>query len=246
MKIFRETFGGLLFALLSTVIVAGALILSFVEGSAAPSLPPRATETPFELPTYLPVEVTLTPTANTPTITPTTACRLPAGWVEYVVQYGDDLGGLANDAGVTPEQLREANCLVSAELVAGTVLFVPQLALTKTLTPSPSPTSSKCGPPLGWIAYRIQSSDTLFRISRIYGVSVPQLQFANCMGSSTFLRVGDLIYVPNVATRTPEFTQTGTNAPTQASTLETIYPSSTLTSTPTQDFTATPGDYPAP
>ncbi len=246
MKIFRETFGGLVFALLSTLIVAGTLILSFVEESAAPSLPPRATETPFELPTYLPVEGILTPTANTPAITPTTACRLPDGWVEYTVQYGDDLADLADEAGLTPEQLREANCLMSTELVTGTVLFVPQPALTKTLTPSPSPTASRCGPPLGWVTYRIQSSDTLFRISRIYGVSVPQLQFANCMGSSTFLRVGDLIYVPNVATRTPEFTPTGTNAPSQTSTLETIYPSSTSTSTPTQDFAATPGVYPAP
>lgn len=246
MKNLKEPFGGLLFALLSTVIVLGALCLSLIEGSAAPNLAPRASETPFELPTYLPIEVTLTPAAHTPTVTPTTACRLPAGWAEYVIQYGDTIADLAQGAGITADQLVEANCLVSTELVPGTVLFLPQLALAQTATPSPSLTPAKCGPPLGWITYRIQSSDTLFRISRLYGVSVPQLQFANCMGNSTFLRVGDLIFVPNVATQTPEITPTGTNPPTQTSTVETQYPSSTNTSTPTPDLAATPVGYPAP
>ncbi len=246
MKIFKEPFGGLLFALLSTVIVLGVLILSFVEGNASPTTPPQATETQFVLPTYLPVEVTLTPTVFTPTVTATTACRLPVGWVEYVVQYGDALDDLAQAAGLTSEQLRDANCLVSTELVPGTLLYLPRLSQTKTPTPSPSLTPSKCGPPVGWVTYRIQASDTLFHISRLFGVSVPQLQFANCMGNSTFLRVGDPIYVPNVSTSTPEITQTGTNTPTQTSTPETLSLSPTSTSTPTQDFTATLSGYPIP
>lgn len=244
MKHLREPFGGLLFALLTTLICLGALTVSLVEGMAGPTLPLQATETPFVFPTYLAIQTTAAPALNTPSATATAACQQPPGWVEYIVQFGDDLQDLAQGAGLTVDELREANCLVSTDLVAGTILFLPQSALTETSTPSPAPL--KCGPPAGWITYRIQSSDTLFRISRIYGVSVPELQFANCMGSSTFLRTGDLIYVPNVATSTPEITPSGTNLPTQTSIFDTVYPTETPTQTPTPIPTLTSTDTETP
>jgi LysM repeat protein len=253
MKMFREVFGGLLFALLAAMLVLGALTVSLVEGQSGPLLLVQPTETPFELPTIQPgrtilTSATVAPITSTPSATATITCPQPAGWMEYVVQYGDDLGELARKVNLSTDELINANCLLSMELVPGTVLFLPQTSQTVTNTLTPSATAVKCGPPAGWIQYRIQSQDTLFRISLNYGVSVPQLQYANCMGSSTFLRVGELLYVPNVATRTPSPSATvvGTNAPTQTSIIETATETPTPTSTPTLESTAATEGYPAP
>lgn len=247
MKNLREIFRGVLFALLTALIVLGALTLSLVEGMTGPTLP---TETPFELPTYLLAQTPIATGIATFTPTATTTCPKPAGWVEYVVQFGDDLDRLALEAGLSTVELREANCLLSAELVAGAVLFLPQPSQTVSSTPSPTAAASRCGPPAGWILYRIQSQDTLFRISLNYGVSVPQLQYANCMGSSTFLRVGETLYVPNVATRTPTLIATlaGTNTPMQTSTSEmkTATATASPTMTPTTESTTVTVEYPAP
>lgn len=244
MKNTRELFGGIISAVLILLIVLGALTLSLVEGMSSPILPLEATETAFELPTYQVVFATTVGPISTPTVTATIACAQPPGWVEHIVQFEDSIENLAVSAGVTASRLREANCLLSDELVTGTVLYLPPAALTATSPPLASSTPSKCGPPAGWISYLVKSQDTLFRISLDYGISIPQLQLANCMGNSTFLRVGDSIYVPNVATRTPDYspTPTGTKVPTQTSTPETVVP----TMTPTPDYTVTPSDSATP
>lgn len=244
MKNLREAVCGLVFALLTAMLVLGALTLSLVEGKSAPDLPPLPTETPFELPTFLPIQATQIPFTRTPGATPTITCPKPAGWVEYIVRQRDTLEDLALRANLSTSQLLNANCLLSADLVAGAILFLPPFSLTVTGSPFPSHTPSRCGPPPGWIPYRIQSQDTLFRISLRYGVSVPQLQYANCMGTSTFLRTGDVLYVPNVATRTPEIppVASGTLAPTDTSIpeIETPVPTSTLTPESTPFSTGTP------
>lgn len=241
MKNTRELLGGLITAVLIVLIVLGALTLSLVEGMSSPIRAIEATETPFELPTYpVVIAAATTESVATPTVTATIACSQPSGWVEHIVQFGDSIEDLAVRTGLAASRLREANCLLSDELVTGTILFLPPSALTTTSAPLISPTSFKCGPPADWISYLVKSHDTLFRISLDYGVSVPQLQLANCMGNSTFLRVGDLIYVPNVVTRTPDYspTPTGTKVPTQTSTPETVIP----TETPTPDLTVTPAE----
>ena len=91
-------------------------------------------------------------------------------------------------------ELQQANCLQAAELMPGSVIYVP---------PLPTQTPLPCGRPYGWIVYIIRPGDTLYHLSQAYGVSVASLQTANCMGSSTLLHVGDKLYVPPWATRTP-------------------------------------------
>jgi spore germination protein len=51
--------------------------------------------------------------------------------------------------------------------------------------------------------YIVRPGDTLFRIALSYNISSPQLQRANCMGSSTTIYTGQRLWVPNVPTRTP-------------------------------------------
>ncbi len=246
MNIAREFFRGILSAGLILLVVVGALIISQVEQAAAPAAEPDSGEMPFDFPTGLAILKTPTPAQASPAATATIACAKPTGWLEYAVQVGDTLVDLAARVAATPDQLREGNCLLSDELVAGTLLYLPPVQAMRTSMPTLTQTPVPCGPPVGWISYRVQSQDTLFRISLDYGVSVPQLQFANCMGNSTFLRTGEFIYVPNVATRTPDFspTPTGTNIPTLTSTPET----QTVEPSATADLTVTPTDssYPAP
>jgi len=63
-------------------------------------------------------------------------------------------------------------------------------------TSNPLPPQTSCGRPSSWVAYTVQPTDTLYRLSLAFGVTVGQLQSANCMGNSTILHVGRTLYVP--------------------------------------------------
>jgi LysM repeat protein len=247
MKVLKNGFVGLLAALFTSLLVVGAITLAMTEGMTLPApitpepQPTGAIETLFpefsstNRPTSAPRLVEAT---NLP-ILPT--CPIVPGWETYTVLNGDTLNSLAAIRKVTREELMEKNCLVGTSLVAGSRLFLP--ALPKTETP-PLPASAtpavRCGPPQGWSRYTIQPGDTLFRLSTIYAVSVPELQQANCLGWSTTIRTGDAIYVPNV---TPRYTATATALPTATRVPPTITPSGipTLPSppSPSRTFTAT-------
>lgn len=137
----------------------------------------------------------------------------------------------------------------------------PMVVSTTNLSPSPPPTSTRvltrtstprtstvtkavtstqaliptiatpCGHPTGWVQYTVRSGDTLSALSRVLNISIAQLQIANCMGSSTFLYVGQLIWTPWIPP-----TQI---IPTEVS--PTIVPSETETPVPTEETpSATP------
>lgn len=211
----------------------GGVALSLTEGNiTAPTQPQPPTETPTWQSSDLPP---LSPTSPPPTSTftlppPPTTCPPPAGWVAYVVQAGDTLENLATRYQVSVETLSQANCLLTASILPGSVLYVP---------PTPTRTPVPCGPPRGWVTYVVQAGDTLYRLSQAHGVTVQQLQNANCLGSSTLIRTGQILYVPPGPTRTPvtSRTPTPTSTPTGTSTLP--VPSVTpATSTPTLTATA--------
>lgn len=72
----------------------------------------------------------------------------------------------------------------------------PALQTSVTATLQNSATPVPCGAPAGWLTYYVQPGDTLYRLSQAYGISVARLQRANCMGSSTLLKTGQLLFVP--------------------------------------------------
>ena len=79
----------------------------------------------------------------------------------------------------------------------------PQTSQTSTPTPTktaltqlPIRTTASCGSPNTWVVYIVQPGDSLFHISQVYGVTVAELQRANCLGSSTTLHTGQILYVP--------------------------------------------------
>lgn len=240
MDTFRQIGGSLLLALFSVALVIGGISLALAE-SYVPIIP-----TPTDTQAISPVVNTFTPTSQpaasftatlpSPTQTlppPPTSCPPPAGWIAILVQPGDDLAKLASLYKSTPEQLLVANCLFSNDLPAGSVVYVP---------PVPTQTRVPCGPPPGWVRYTVRPGNTLTSLSLAFGVSVTQLQFANCMAANQFsLAAGQTIWVPNVATRTPRATSTATLTP-----ISIIFPTVTWTAsaTPTVTDTSTPSSTP--
>lgn len=260
MKPLRELFTGLLTALASTVIVLGALAFSISEGKIIP--PP--TKTPSPTSETVDLQPTIAPQQPLPSAPPSptpipTACPVPENWVAYTIQSGDSLESLAQKHNTSVQTLKKANCLISEKLLPGTLLYLPPIQQNTSAPSSPTPvtfptlTPLPCGPPPGWIRYIVQKGDTLFKISLMYGVSVPQLQAANCLGNSTLIYAGTVIFVPNVPPRiTPTRTPTATTKPptntpppnTKTPTPPpptTVPPSPTNTEVPppTEDLTAT-------
>jgi LysM repeat protein len=259
----RQVLFGSLAALLSVGIVLGSFSLALTEGvervALLPSPVPTETEVPATNPTLAlmtlpptPVTIpsithtvsiqnietltpTLTPTLTlmpsiTHTTTPQTYCTAPGGWVTLLVQPGDTLKSLAEKYNSTEQALMEGNCLIVDTLIPGTLLFVPSLPPTAPI--------ALCGAPSGWIRYTVQSGDTLFQLSRELGVSVAQLQNANCLGSSTLIRAGQTLYVPFLPSRPVSPSPT----PTQAPASPTSVPASptVISETPTITLTSPP------
>ncbi len=229
MQAIRELFTGLFAAIASSVIVLAAISLTAAEGmSFVPSGTQAATATSAPPPAAQEGAQQGEPLMATPTVAPTsflatavqpttTSCAFPAGWIAYTIQAGDTVEALAEANGITAGQLAEANCLWSNDLPAGSVLYLPapELTATPSLTPFPpmatmifQPTPAPCGPPFGWVRYIVQPGETLFQLSMRYGVSVPNLQAANCLGSSNYIQAGQVLYVPNVAPIWPTATFT--------------------------------------
>lgn len=225
----RQLGTSLFFAAISFSLIIGSLVTALAEKQI--NQPATATLTETNLPTSVtqmdavadtsatqsllpPPSITPSP-ASTPTFPPSTACPAPDGWLSYGVQLGDTLDALAIRYGTSAATLQEKNCLVTSALMPDTRLYVP---------PFPTATPVPCGAPFGWVLYKIQPGDNLYRISLQYRVTVAQLQQANCLGYSTQITAGKMLYVPNVPTSTPAVTNT---------------PTATLTHTPTMTFTPT-------
>ena len=169
MKNARQVLWGIIIALITIVIILGAILLSQVEANTG-SKP-----------------ATASPTTQVKTAPPITASPTPTTQ--------------ASPTSVPPTSTSSAATAVPATSTA-----------TKTL---PTSTPSECGQPKGWVAYYIHQGDTLYRLSLAYGVTVSQLQQANCMGQSTLLMTGHTLFVPPWATLTPMFPiATDTETPT--------------------------------
>ncbi|MGB7876430.1 MAG: LysM peptidoglycan-binding domain-containing protein [Anaerolineales bacterium] len=238
MDVLRQISGSILLAIFSIALVIGGISLALAE-SYVPEIPPTPTITPaldpiFNTPTSQPL-VLITTTLSIPsaTVPPPTTCPPPAGWIPITVGPGDDLATLALLHQSTPQQLSVANCLFSSNLPTGSIIYVPS---------APTRTAIPCGPPAGWVRYIVRPGNTMTSLSQAFGLSISQLQFANCMASNQYyLAVGQSIWVPNVATRTPRATATATQTP-----ISIVFPTLTRTATitPTASLTPTTTDIP--
>jgi LysM repeat protein len=114
----------------------------------------------------------------------------------------------------------------------------PTIIVENTKTTVPLATDTICAPPSGWVIYIVQSNDSLSYLGLKFGVTVAELQEANCMGSSVIIYTGQKLYVPNVPTLTPPVSPT-TDTPEPVYT-DTPFPTNTPQPTDTPNPTSTP------
>ncbi len=262
-----QLLGNLAITLISVGMLLGSFLLSRLDVSGTrpmatavaqispspatvlPTLPsptvPLPTFTPSPIPPS-PTESIPSPTSATETISPPTStpsstlssplipsCSPPAGWVVYTVRPGETLYSLALRTGVTALALMEANCLGAPTLYPNQQIYLPPTLYV-------SPTPRLCGPPPGWSAwYTVQPGDTLFSLSRRFGVGVEAIRNATCLPGYT-IYVGQRLYLP-VVTFTPTHTPTPSPSPTATLPSLTWTPTPTIwTPTPTESLSPTP------
>ncbi len=217
----------LITTLLSVVLVLGSFQMSFVEGHTTPvqpsptllittAEPSGLMTTPTVPPSVHVITITATPNPTPTPVNTLAVCPPPQNWVPYSIQIADSLEKLAENYNLSVPAIKQANCLETDSLIPGSFIYLPAITATPTQTRMPTTiTTLQCGPPASWVVYIIQREDTLFGLSILFGVSVPELQKANCMGNSTFLQTGTRFFVPFYLT-TNEPTPTASNTPVPA------------------------------
>lgn len=130
-----------------------------------------------------------------------------ATYTEYKVKSGDTLIGIANDLGVTTQEIAEINDFgTNARLQAGVVIKLPasKNQIERKLNKQP-------------IRYRVQAGDTLIGLANHYDVSVSELAAANNLTTNANLIRGRIITIPvagqvntsgNAKTSTAQTTET--------------------------------------
>lgn len=250
-KSWRQIIFGFGAILLSGTIILGSLSFTLLENKPAIALLGESTNTLQETSirmTVVPGEPTFTsvPPTPTPTIPPPVSCPPPEGWWAYDVQPDDTLASLADLLGYQVELIANGNCLTPGSLIQnGMILYLPSPASATPVSGTATATAksssgqavrrtvsspAQCGRPAGWTTYVVRYGDTLSKIALQFYTTVAQLQRANCL-TSTVIRTGRIIYVPNRATRTPYPTVTPRPTFTPSTVAPTTYIPTTLAPT---------------
>jgi peptidoglycan/xylan/chitin deacetylase (PgdA/CDA1 family) len=122
--------------------------------------------------------------------------------MKYIVQPGDTLYQIATLFKVTVQNLVAANNIVNPNLIyPGQVLYIPlsgqQATIPLPSTPTSTPTSTP--PPLtssNPVRYIVKPGDTLYRISRLYGISVIRIISANLIVNPNLIYPGQNLVIP--------------------------------------------------
>ena len=202
MESLRQIGIGILLAAISITVILGGFTLATAEGNLSKGLP-VVTET---------IQALLQPT-NSPTDLPSTEFFPTQPLPTFPVGTVTPRSSMTIAATNTTFSTRTLMPSVTATIMSTSTPFpsatriptstVGLVATIPVVTARASATTVACGAPYGWINYYVVSGDTLFGIGTRYGVSVYQLQQANCLGSSVNIQVGTIVKVPNVATITP-------------------------------------------
>ena len=105
---------------------------------------------------------------------------LPGSGNYYVVQNGDSLWKIANQYGITVDELKRLNNLTSNNLTVGQILELPNQ--------NNSNTSGN--------TYTVKSGDSLWKIANQYGITVNELKTLNNLTSDN-LSIGQVLKIPN-------------------------------------------------
>ena len=232
----RDLGNALVIALVSIGLVAGSISISSVE--FASEIVPTPTNQVLPSPLPLTATSTIPPTAtldfSTSSATPSTSpsptvtntlpanCQIPLGWIQITVQPGETLDSISAKYRVSAAEVQRGNCLPTSYLVSGSKIYIPAVA--------PSTTVACVQGAAGWTkSYTVRAGDNLYRIGVDHYTTLDLMRRVNCRTGDTIF-VGEVLWVPNVATRTPQ---------------PTPLPGSTVTAYPTEPLTETALPYTA-
>lgn len=127
----------------------------------------------------------------------------PSASGKYVVKAGDNPSSIANQFGITADQLMTANGITDpTSLHAGQELVIPgaQNVLGASATPRPTAeataTSQPTEPSSGAQTYTIQAGDIPETIAQRFGITASELMAANGITDPTSLQVGQSLVIP--------------------------------------------------
>jgi membrane-bound lytic murein transglycosylase D len=112
------------------------------------------------------------------------------GWDTYTIRSGDTLSTIARHYGSTVEAIQEVNNLRGHFIKAGGRLVIPGSSIAGGAIPSP-PEFEISIPPSG--KYRVRRGDSLWSVSRRFGVSLEHLMGLNGVNSGDILQVGQVL-----------------------------------------------------
>lgn len=128
--------------------------------------------------------------------------QIPDNNFKYTVRPGDSLWKIANEYGITVDQLISANNLTNTTLQIGDQLIIPGIT-EEPETPIIPPSSNV-------IEYVVKSGDSLYSIAKKYGVTARELQEYNNL-PSTLLSIGQVLKIPSTETYITYYVQSGDN-----------------------------------
>ncbi len=117
----------------------------------------------------------------------------------YKVLRGDTLFGIAKKFGMSVDDLKSLNHLVSNNLTIGQPL---QVRIAGSVTPPSTPVTPPSSSSGGTSSYKVMPGDTLFGIAKKFNMTVQDLQTLNRLVSSS-LSVGQVLQVRGSFTPTP-------------------------------------------
>jgi LysM repeat protein len=111
----------------------------------------------------------------------------------YVVQPGESLSKIATRFGVSVQAIAAANNLTNPNLIwIGQRLIIPAPG---TVPSTAGVVTAPAGASTGQTTYRVQSGDTLYKISRQHGLSLTALMAANGL-TSYIIFIGQVLNIP--------------------------------------------------
>ena len=193
-----------------------------------------------------------TGTGNTAVNTPTTPTPAPSvtnpssTGQTYTVVAGDSVWKIANQFGISMENLRNWNNIQNNLIYPGQVLKISQsttMVKPSVSTPTkPAPSQVTTTPSQSTsqtsASYTVKSGDSLWAIATKHGLSVAQLKSMNSL-SSDVIYPGQQLKVSATSNATTTTPSQGTNTPTTSASSQTA---STPSSTSTTSYTVKAGD----
>ena len=110
----------------------------------------------------------------------------PSGFISYQVRAGDSLYSIAQRYGISLSELRTANNIWTNNLRIGQTLTIPVANAN-------------------YLIYRVQSGDSLSRISRNFNVSIAEIRRANNIWTD-YLDIGQELTIPQAAQQERTYT----------------------------------------